>query len=251
MPDFVIIGAQKCGTSTLIKNIALHPDIYITQWSCPGHGYGEVYFFDVNWYSGTGWYRSLFKEGKICGEKSPDYMISKLSMKRLYSIMPNAKLFICLRDPVRRLISQVNMRRRGDNASLAVADVTEIPEYIERGMYYSHIQENVLPYFAPEQICIIISDEMDYTIDRKSAQQGETHGLMVCDRSNHIASIMEKAFTFLDLPMINAEFKYHYVGDYNKGLVVSDQELERLQAIYKKSNEHLFQFLGRRIDSWL
>jgi len=52
---------------------------------------------------------------------------------------------------------------------------------------------------------------MDYTIDRKSAQKGETHGLTVRDLSNHIASIMEKVFAFLDLPMINAEFKYHYV----------------------------------------
>ncbi|MGA1868180.1 MAG: hypothetical protein ACMUJM_06490 [bacterium] len=251
LPNFVVIGAQKCGTSTLIKNIALHPDIYITDWSNPGNGYGEVYFFDLNWHYGRGWYRSLFRKGKICGEKTPDYMFSKLAMKRLYSIIPNAKLFICLRDPIRRLISQVNMRRRGDNANLKVSDVMDIPEYIERGMYYSQIQENVLPYFDPQQICIIISDEMDHTIDRKSAQKGETHGLMVRDLSNHINTIMERVFKFLHIPMINAEFKYHYVGDYNKGLVVSDQEVERLQEIYTQSNEQLFQFLGRRIGSWL
>ena len=74
---------------------------------------------------------------------------------------------------------------------------------------------------------------------------------MVRDPSNHIAGIMEKVFAFLDLPMINAEFKYHYVGNYNRGLMVSDQEIERLKEIYAESNEQLFQFLGRRIDSWL
>ncbi len=253
LPDFIVIGAPKCGTTTLIKNLALHPDLYVTDYANPGNVYGEVRFFDVNWRLGVDWYRSLFLTDKICGEKTPFYMGSRKTMQRLYSVIPDAKLLICLRDPVKRLISQVNMRRRIDSTDLKVFDIlNNEAKFIKWGMYYSQIKENVLQYFDRNQVLILIVDEEDYTIEREEATTGETHGLMVKDSSGHIKKIMEIVFKFLDLPMIDDEFKFHYVGNYKKtGMVVTDQEIEAVRLIYQEHNEKLFNFIGRQIESWL
>ncbi len=252
LPDFLVIGAPKCGTTTLIKNLALHPDIYVTDYANPGNTYGEVRFFDLNWRLGVDWYRSLFLTDKICGEKTPFYMGSHQAMQRLYSTIPDAKLIVCLRDPVKRLISQVNMRRRIDNTDLKVLEILNEPKFIKWGMYYSQLEENVLQYFDQDKVLIIVVDEEDYKIEREQATTGETHGLMVKDSSGHIKQIMKSVFKFLELPMIDNEFKFHYVGNYKKtGIVVTDQEIEAVRSIYKEQNEKLFDFLGRKIESWL
>ncbi len=71
LPDFLIIGAAKSGTSTLYQRLSGHPQIYMSP-------INEPCFFDtaVAWHKGLLWYRSLFANaspGQICGEASTNY----------------------------------------------------------------------------------------------------------------------------------------------------------------------------------
>lgn len=261
LPHFLVIGAQKCGTTSLIKNVDLHPDVYITKYFLEGHTFGEVFFFDFppQWKKGLDWYKSLFMKGKICGEKTPNYIFKNQAMKRIHNVIPEVKLIVCLRCPVTRLISQLNMRRMNPKMKhLMISDILNNQEYIGRGFYYSQLKENVFKYFPVEQVKIIIMDEK-YQLkindeSRKLACKGNRnkgeHGKVLLDESQHTKSIMDQVFDFLDLPRIDGEFNYYYVRT-TTNLEVSDKEIKLLKGIYQEENEKLFQVLGREIKSWI
>lgn len=106
LPDFVIIGAMKCGTSTLHAQIAAQPQFFMSEPKEPN------YFSNDKIYAkGEAWYRGLFADAPqdaIKGESSTHY--TKLptypkTVDRLAAVIPNAKFIYVTRDPVERLIS--------------------------------------------------------------------------------------------------------------------------------------------------
>lgn len=106
LPDFVIIGAMKCGTSTLHAQLALQPQFFMSEPKEP-----NFFSDDENYAKGEDWYRSLFRnagKGAIKGESSTHY--TKLptypkTVDRLAALIPNAKFIYVMRDPIDRLIS--------------------------------------------------------------------------------------------------------------------------------------------------
>ncbi|MCB2112127.1 MAG: sulfotransferase [Parvularculaceae bacterium] len=106
LPDFIIIGAMKCGTSTLHAQLAAQPQFFMSEPKEPN------FFSDDGVYArGEGWYRALFSNapaGAIKGESSTHY--TKLptypkTIERLAALIPNAKFIYVLRDPLDRLVS--------------------------------------------------------------------------------------------------------------------------------------------------
>lgn len=117
LPNFVILGAQKAGTTTLYDNLVKHPSVH----SCD---IKEVHFFDTNWSKGENWYRAHFATERekraaqeqqiswITGEGSPYYMFHPLVAGRMKQVCPEARLIIILRDPVERAYSHYQHERR-------------------------------------------------------------------------------------------------------------------------------------------
>ena len=118
LPDFVIIGAAKAGTTSLYGWLARHPFVEPAT-------HKEVHYFDYNHYRGLDWYRShfplerdrdAFSVGRgrpfITGEASPSYISHYWAARRLAQQLPDAKLLVTLRDPVERAYSQFQMSRR-------------------------------------------------------------------------------------------------------------------------------------------
>ncbi|MCA8889132.1 MAG: sulfotransferase [Parvularculaceae bacterium] len=106
LPDFVIIGAMKCGTSTLHAQLAAQPGFFMSEPKEPN------FFSDDDVYAkGEDWYRGLFAEapaGAIRGESSTHY--TKLptyphTVERLAALIPDAKFIYVMRQPVERLVS--------------------------------------------------------------------------------------------------------------------------------------------------
>jgi len=106
-PDFIIIGAMKCATSSLHDQLAATPGFFMTRLKEP-----NFFSNDEQFARGGDWYLSLFKHaapGDLCGESSTHY--TKLptypkTVERLYERLPDAKLIYVMRHPVNRLISQ-------------------------------------------------------------------------------------------------------------------------------------------------
>jgi hypothetical protein len=109
-PDFLIVGAQRCGTTTMFKTLVQHPDV-VRPFLRKG-----IHYFDKAYWRGERWYRGHFPlvvttmlrghgHRAITGESSPYYMFHPLARQRLASDLPGVKLLVLLRDPVIRAYS--------------------------------------------------------------------------------------------------------------------------------------------------
>ena len=110
LPDFLIIGAQKSGTSSLYRYLDQHPQV---RGSVPK----EVHYFDggleagIDSYAlGESWYRAHFPlcsemAGKRAFEASPLYLLHPLAAERIAALLPHVKLVAILRDPTERALS--------------------------------------------------------------------------------------------------------------------------------------------------
>jgi len=111
-PSFLIVGAQRCGTTSMFKTLRQHPAVI-----APPLQKG-IHYFDKNYAEGPGWYRSHFPlraaarlrgrgdaDTPITGESSPYYMFHPLAADRIARDLPGVRLIVLLRDPVERAIS--------------------------------------------------------------------------------------------------------------------------------------------------
>lgn len=114
LPEVLIIGAQRCGTTSLYKYLAEHPLFVPATLGTKG-----VHFFDTHYDRGMGWYRSHFPSSlyrrrfrathgadMLTGEGSPYYLFHPQVPYRIAEHLPQAKLIVILRDPVERAYSQ-------------------------------------------------------------------------------------------------------------------------------------------------
>jgi hypothetical protein len=105
-PDFVGIGAQRCGTTWLYEMLKSHPQIRMSTEK-------ELNFFNVNYHRGIEWYQKFFigtPSHMICGEYSPRYLANKNTPKRIKQTIPGAKLLVSLRNPVEQVFSRYNYK---------------------------------------------------------------------------------------------------------------------------------------------
>jgi Sulfotransferase domain len=110
LPDFLVIGAQKAGTTALYAYLRWHPSIGGPSWK-------EVSFFDRHYARGASWYRGQFPNAlrlrlarrngahPIVGEASPSYLFHPLAPERVAALLPDVRLIAILRDPVDRALS--------------------------------------------------------------------------------------------------------------------------------------------------
>jgi len=173
LPDFVIPGAQKSGTTALKINLEAHPDVFF-----PPECGAEVHFFDKNWSHGIEWYEGLYEgqKHKIKGDKTPVYMYLPAYVERMAQVLPpSTKIIVCLRNPVDRAISQFEHHRRNgaplefeeylNREQMMVEfgqepDATTAPtDFLRRGIYGPQI-ERLYQHFDREQVLFVITERM-------------------------------------------------------------------------------------------
>jgi hypothetical protein len=161
LPNLIIIGAMKAGTSSLHYYLSLHPEIEMSKIK-------ELDFFikEKRFNKGLKWYKSHFtNQRNIRGESSPNYTkypLFKDVAKRMYSIVPQAKLIYILRDPVERILSEYihfhchHGERR--NINKALKDPKNA-EWINNSKYYMQL-EQYLKNYDMKNILILTTEEL-------------------------------------------------------------------------------------------
>lgn len=162
LPNLIIIGAQKCGTTSLHYYLGLHPQISMSREK-------ELEFFveERNWPRGIEWYKSHFTtSAKVRGESSPNYTgYPKWGgvPERMHSVIPDAKLIYILRDPIDRMISQYVQLQSAGLDDRTVEEAFELlsndNSYIRRSRYFLQLQR-YLPYFPSSNILIITAEDL-------------------------------------------------------------------------------------------
>jgi hypothetical protein len=124
LPAFLVIGAQKGGTTSLFNYLAQHPDVL------PPFG-KEIHYFDLNYARGARWYRGRFpyrarlRGGRVTLDASPYYLAHPLVPQRAAQLVPEVKLVALLRNPVDRALSHYQHEVRDGRESLTFEEAIE------------------------------------------------------------------------------------------------------------------------------
>jgi hypothetical protein len=102
LPDFLCLGTQRGGTTTLQKLLERHPQVFLP--ACK-----EVHYFSLHADKDPQWYADHYRTagpGQLCGDITPYYLFHPEAPRRIRALLPAAKLIVLLRDPVQRALSQ-------------------------------------------------------------------------------------------------------------------------------------------------
>lgn len=175
-PAFLVIGAQKAGTTSLYAWLSRHPGVNVSQTK-------ELHFFDQHFHRGVAWYEQNFS-GRCAGEATPYYLYHPLAAQRAAAVVPEAKLIVLLREPVSRAWSHYHHVRRHGFEPLSFGDALAIEglrlhgeadkiqrdpryfslnhqkySYLSRGMYAAQIAV-WLRHYPRERMLFLESDTL-------------------------------------------------------------------------------------------
>ena len=274
LPNFLIIGAQKSGTSWLAANLRQHPDVFMPK--------DEIHYFDksYNFRQGISWYKQHFtgvENQTAIGEKTPDYLWANGKgveghlpnvHQNIYETLPDIKLILVLRNPVYRAISAANhIIRSGRVSPLHNIDdlllghkqyLLEGHGVIDYGRYYRQIQA-YQDYFAFNQMLILIFEEdiiqnphiglkkvCDFIGVDSSFEWQKTKEKINRNNSSQLGLILSYYFPLTKKVVRQID---QYLPT-NKVRQPSEMVINKLSKVYADENEKLFDLLGRRITLW-
>ena len=254
LPEFIIIGAQRCGTTSLYNYLTGHPSIARTVLR-------EVHFFDVRFWKGVNWYRAHFptiilkhyvdsvrKNNLITGESSPYYIFHPLAPQRIATLLPSVKLIALLRNPVDRAYSHYWHEIRQGNEMLSFEEaigreserLSGEAERILRDERYNSLHHRLYSYVARG----IYVDQLEMWRQFFSRDQ-----MLILSSEAFFAdpaAILRRVFEFLDVPHceLTEYFRYNQI-DYP---TMDAAMRRRLLDYFQPHNERLYQYLGEKFD---
>jgi hypothetical protein len=245
-PDFLILGAQKAGTTSLFRYIVDYSENFAPPLR------KEIQYFTENYEKSPAWYCAhfpLWKRDKKTGEASPTYFFYHKCAERIHESIPNARFVVLLRNPVDRAYSHYNFLNltertagfdplsfdqavREEENRLPLPRDTEFTfeykkySYKARGRYYEQLSR-WLEYFPLDQFLIIETEEL----------------------SGNPRGTLEKIFGFLGLrfnrSIESAAFRRYNENKYEG---MSQETRKYLEEYFRPFNEKLFSLIGRRFD---
>jgi len=236
-PDFMGIGAQRCGTTSMYHYLSRHPDI-----AKPARK--ETFYFAYNYDKSEEWYRNIFPDSGKSFEICTYYLYHPLAPQRIKNEWDGNKFFVMLRNPVDRAYSQFWHEKRvgHEDAIITFDDAVNLEEarlrgsdprrgraigyesfgYLKRSIYVEQL-ERWFRYFDREKIEIIKSERF----------------------YQNTSKVVKELLEFLDIaPLDLGPYEKYYGLDYPE---MSDKMRERLKEYYEPYNEKLYDLIGRRL----
>lgn len=246
LPQFLIIGTQKGGTTSLYEYLTQHPNVKAAVVK-------EVHFFDRQFDKGLNWYQTHFPsslaEGEITGEASPYYLYHPHAPSRIKQILPDAKFIVLLRNPIDRAYSNFKMAQRAGREKLSFANAVRSERirvedeyvnmmndssynslavahfsYLKRGEYVEQL-ERWFSYFPREQFLILNSEELFKNPSKQYRQ----------------------VLNFLGLPDWDLS-TYHVYHDGQYEQDIDPDTMRFLSEHFAPYNQRLFKLIGEEYD---
>lgn len=255
LPEFLVIGGQRCGTSSLYKWLEAHPCVVASLRK-------ETEYLTAHWCKGEAWYRGHFASGPrrrfehrfrgrdiVSFEASPNYLFHPQASERAARLMPGARIVVLLRNPVDRAYSHYRHEVRAGRETLSFEDALaaesdrlageesrmaadpcyrslawEHFSYTTRGHYADQLPP-WLARFDSERVLIVHSDDL---------YRDTTQTYL-------------RVLGFLDLPAWSPEAfrNYSYVGAGPAKVRMADATRQRLAERFEPRNRQLYELLGR------
>lgn len=161
LPNFLVVGAAKSGTTSLYRYLRDHPQVFMAESK-------ELKFFSsrTRWRLGPGWYARQFEDATdavAVGEASPSYTRYPLHQgvpERVAQVIPDTRLLYLVRHPIERMRSHYLHRllQGKERAPLDEAVLAD-PSYLDTSRYAMQI-EQYLAWFAPEQLLVVTAEAL-------------------------------------------------------------------------------------------
>ena len=277
LPNLIVIGGLKCGTTSLHHYLNLHPEIAMSRPK-------ELNFFvrELNWELGLDWYRGHFDPAKaVRGETSPHYTnrprFEGVAERIGEALEPDARFICMVRNPIDRLLSHYLHNVGGGYESRELAEAVSEPAaaYVQRGLYAFQL-EPYLETFGLERILVVSREELgsarDATVRRvfefcgvdpaftspEFDREWETGsgkgsgGFRLMDRAVRLPGLRALDRNFDRLPERMRWLVERMVHDPGSGEAPKpdlDPELrERLAETFRPDTARLEELIGRRLN---
>lgn len=275
LPNFILAGAPKAGSSTFFEIIRQHPEIYMSEVK-------EPFFFDFNYQKGISWYEDFFKSHqgeKMIGEATVWYMRWPSVPQRIHQIIPNVKLLFILRNPIERAFSNYLMDLQGGHYTpdqtfgYVIRNEKQVPNLnrtiVSAGFYYEHLQR-FEQYFDRSQMLVMLYDELKRDLRSVERRVYEFLGVdprfqaklardyMVGSflRNSELLSLASKSLPPFKLLWKNSRhFRSLFYKSFNsyakrKRNVMSEPDRNYLRGVYAEPNRLLAEYLGCDLSHW-
>lgn len=268
-PDFLIIGAQKSGTSSLFQYLNQHPRLQ-------GSKEKEIHFFDRDerYKKGEEWYQNFFRkniislQNRFLFEATPVYLYRRGCAERIYRYDPGLKLIAILRNPVDRAFSAWNMYRdlRNRNHSLLTRMQKGYVENSMNNLYAELMKPEEFPSFEE-----CIEREIQKIENHSELQEPsllrrgiyidqikeylnyfDKDQLLILEFQEFIRNtklVLNEVLTFLNLP--ESEWKFVEFKEYNSRhypINMKEDTKKFLTKFYEKYNKKLFKYINKKIN---
>ncbi|WP_250433638.1 sulfotransferase family protein [Hanstruepera flava] len=247
-PSFIIVGAQKAGTTSLYKYLTQHPEIKPTLLK-------EVHYFDLNYDKPLSWYKSFFplerNNKKITGEASPYYMFHPFAIKRIAEFNPNMKIIVLLRDPANRAISHYYHEARKGREKLGMREAFDAEqERLEGEQDRFKINPN---YISNNYQRFSYKSRGLYANQIKAIKENfKESNILIIDSKDFFKQTKSTVQEVLEFVGVNKNFDIKTEKRFNVGNNIKDPREEQLYSelkeFYKEHNETLYKIIGRRFN---
>ena len=269
LPDFLVVGGMKAGTTTLKHYLRQHPSIFMYH--------TEIHFFEKDdvYSEGLDWYTGHFAEApadSVVGEKTPGYGYSRDAMRRIAQDVPGVKIVWIFRNPVDRAYSNywhaVNSGEERAGFEEAVhreLDTQSQPwelRYCMRSRYVEHVR-TYLELFRHEDMCVLYLEELNADPESELGRLYDFLGverqlppdMEPKHRTRIPKSIGVQRFLRRVVRRVIGRRAYRKIKRLNQralhGYPDLDPELRaRLVEYFRPYNEELFELVGRRARGW-
>lgn len=243
-PSFLLIGAQKSGTTSLFNYLAEHPDVRAPLWK-------EPRYFDRNYRKGLGWYLAHFPvrsgERFVTGEATTGYLFHPQAAARIRETLADIGIIAILRNPIDRALSHyAHERRRGGELrpmreafEADLRDVVPEDARMEADPTYESVVHWSRSYLSRGHYAQQLRRYFD-RFDREQIRVFEYQELFA-DPAAHYRGLLD----FLGLRAHEGvRFEKHNVGRYDRDAA----DRQWLREHFRPHNEALADLLGRRFD---
>jgi len=253
-PTFLIIGAAKCGTSSLYDYLMQHPSVGSSLTK-------QIHFFDRYFDRGLDWYKVCFpfiweqfwtekiKHKKFTtGEATAHYMTHPLAAKRAHEILPNAKIIVMLRNPIDRAYSHYQMEFEHKNEKFSFEDaINDEPERIKGEIEEMLQNENNSGRNYPHRAYIKSGEYLEQMKPWMEFFPKENFKFIKSEEFNKNPSLVyNQVLKFLGLEPFELK-KYEKIRK-REYEIMKPETRKKLIDYFKPHNQRLYKFLNLEFD---
>jgi hypothetical protein len=258
LPDFLIAGAPRSGSTTLYRMIDEHPEIFMAKPK-------EIGFFS-GWHDeDLAWYEAHFADAggaQQAGEATPWYLQDHNAVDEIAQVIPDVKIIVILRDPVDRTYSHYWMEKVRGRADASFEEYLETSDVLDVSLYAAHLSY-MTEHFPRDQILVLFHEDLKndptglYTdvceflgvdsayaplaLGRTVNQYVEFRSMRVRDWAKALPSSLVFARRIMDRANTRTKVSYPQMNQATR---------DRLERFYQGPNMDLARWLDRDLPGW-